>query len=414
MIRRAALLQNVSLAVASVVVAFVVLEVAVRLLVKERGGKEQREAHGYAIADPVLGWKKRPRATISFSRRDFVNTVTMNSEGLRDRERPVAKPPGEFRVLALGDSFVEAYMMKDDETPSARLRYYLASACGKNPAGTSGGAVDVDVINGGTFGYSTDQEYLVYDRDLHRYGPDVVVLFTYHNDLPPNLWGGDKPQLDFSTDPPRVANEPVASRFPQPDAPLPPEVVATPAEAKPFLRSDLLALVRSRLENAPPSIRPRLEALGVVRPLPRLDVNDEIALYSRNPFDHLVRAFGLFEDIVVALRKRVERDGAKLLIAYVPARFEVNPEDWERTKALYRIGDRRYDVRIVATKLAAASERSGIPFVDLTEALRATRGVFAGPYFATDSHWNAIGADAGARAVAGKLRELGWVPGCGG
>lgn len=384
------------------------VEAAARLLASNRGGKEQREAHRYATYDPVLGWRKTPGREVTFSRRDFVTTININSEGLRDRERPLQKPAGEFRVVALGDSFLEAYMMKDEETPTEKLRADLAAP-----------GCAVDVVNGGTFGYSTDQEYLAYDRDLHRYQPDVVVLFVYHNDIPPLLWGPDKPVLDFSTDPPRVSNEPVTSRFPdgavggadQPAAATP-SAPPTPEPSRPFLRSEALALIQARLEAAPPGLRERLEAIGLVSPLRPFDLNDELFLYARQPPEHLLRALKVFQQTLGALKRRVTKDGARLLVAYIPARFEVNPEDWERTQARYRIGNKRFDPRSLVFRLMTAASQEDVEFVDLTDALKATRGWFARPYFDTDSHWNARGAEAGAKAVAAKLRQLRWTPDC--
>lgn len=407
------LAQNVALAFVSLTLAFGALEIAARLLANNRGGKEQRETHRYAIYDPALGWKKGPGLGTTFIRRDFTTEVKMNSQGLRDPERPVGKPPGEFRVLALGDSFIEAFMMSDAETPSARLRSALARP-----------GCAVDVINGGTFGYSTDQEYVAYDRDLRRYGADVVVLFVYHNDIPPLLWGGIKPQLDASVDPPVILNEPVTNRFAtakdaanlddmgststlaSPAPPVPPP----PASGR--FHSVVLEALQDRLEATPPAVRERLQGLGLVPPLRYADLNDELLLYSRNPPEHLVRALGVFQQIVGALKRRVARDGARLLVAYIPSRIEVNPEDWERTQARYRIGNKRFDTRALVYRLMTIASREDVPFIDLTDALKAARGLFARPYFATDSHWNPRGAAAGAQAVADKLRALRWAPAC--
>lgn len=391
---------GLALSTASLLVTFVVLEAAVRLLSNDLGGKEQRETTRYTEYDPVLGWRKKANAEAAFSRRDYVTTIRTNSQGLRDRERPVAKPPGEFRVVAVGDSFVEAFMMADDQTPTAILRRAL-----ERPG------CPVDVVNGGTAGYSTDQEYLAYDRDLYRYEPDVVVLFVYHNDIPPLLWGADKPVLDLTVDPPAVRNEPVPSRFGSEAAsPSPDRVQALPP--RPFFRSDFLSAVSAQLESAPTALRERLEALGLLDPLRRLDLNDEILLYSRRPPAHLLRALGDFQRLLGMFQRRVERDGAKFLVAYIPSRIEVVPEDWERTKARYRIGEKRFDIRAVASRLVDAASEEHVTFLDLTRSLKEQVGLFRRPYFATDSHWNARGAAAGARAVAWDLRRRGWLPDC--
>ena len=76
-----------------------------------KGGKEQRERLSYTVADPILGWRKVPGASVTYSRREFTQHVRINSHGLRDREREYTAAPGTFRVLALGDSFVKAYQV---------------------------------------------------------------------------------------------------------------------------------------------------------------------------------------------------------------------------------------------------------------------------------------------------------------
>ena len=393
-----ALVQNLALSALSVAFVFAVCEVAVRLLVSKRGGKEQREAFRYATYDPVLGWRKTPGSEVTFSRPDFVTTFRINSQGLRDRERPVAKPSGEFRVVALGDSFIEAYTVGDADMPTVRLREELAA-----------GGCAVDVINGGTFGYSTDQEYLAYDRDLYRYQPDVVVLFVYHNDIPPLLWGPDKPVLDFSTEPPRVSNEPVKSRF----SIGPPPVTGPRPETASFFRSQALTLLRARLDRTPPWIRDRLEKLGLVPPILTFGLNDEMFLYARQPPEHLLRAIKAFQQTIGALNRRTARDGARLLVAYIPARFEVNADDWERTQTKYQIGTKWFDRRSLVFRLMTAAFQEGVEFVDLSDAIKAAQGFFSSPYLDNDNHWNARGSAVGARAVASKLQQLRWAPNCG-
>ena len=104
------------------------------------------------------------------------------------------------------------------------------------------------MINGGTVGYSTDQEYLFYRDEGRKYAPDVVLVFVYQNDIPylaqDEYIGYPKPRLDFSTDPPAVANEPV------PPYEAPPAAAAAAPEPVPSY------LARVREERAW-SARPR-------------------------------------------------------------------------------------------------------------------------------------------------------------
>jgi hypothetical protein len=57
--------------------------------------------------DDVIGATLRPGAASWFTRegRDYIR---INSDGLRDREHGIAKPPDTFRIAVLGDSYAEA------------------------------------------------------------------------------------------------------------------------------------------------------------------------------------------------------------------------------------------------------------------------------------------------------------------
>src|SRR5688572_3037601 len=99
-----------ALVLVSVAVTLAVLEGTARLLLPaDVQGKEAGTIALYTEHDPLLGWRKKPGAKAVFNRREYTVEVAINSLGLRDVERPYAAPASTFRVLALGDSFVEAY-----------------------------------------------------------------------------------------------------------------------------------------------------------------------------------------------------------------------------------------------------------------------------------------------------------------
>ena len=51
---------------------------------------------------------RKPRIKETYNQTEFDYEFSTNAEGLRDREHPVTKPPREFRVIAIGDSFTKA------------------------------------------------------------------------------------------------------------------------------------------------------------------------------------------------------------------------------------------------------------------------------------------------------------------
>src|SRR5882672_9037265 len=162
---------NLGLSLVVMAVTLLVMEGVAQVLTRRRGkGKEQNEFGQYQVPDPVLGWRNKPNARVLFRRREYQVEVRTNAQGLRDRER--SYEGSAFRVLALGDSFPEAYSVPLEQSVTQVLEQRLtAPAC------------PIEVINGGVAGYSTDQEYLAYRQEGVRYHPQVVVLFFCYNDV---------------------------------------------------------------------------------------------------------------------------------------------------------------------------------------------------------------------------------------
>jgi SGNH hydrolase-like domain, acetyltransferase AlgX len=390
---------NLALAAVSAAAVLAVAEVALRVLARSaRGGKEQRERNRYTEYDPVLGWRKTAGAAVLYDRREYHVEFRLNSHGLRGPERGYDKPAGVARVLALGDSFVEAFMVEEPQTVTARLEKDLgARGC------------RVEVINAGTVGYSTDQEYLFYREEGRKYAADVVVLFVYHNDIPylalDEYLGYPKPQLDFSTDPPRVANEPVP-RYDPASAP-------SPAAAAPErVPSYVVEVVKNGLERTSARTYNRLARLGLWEPLRTLPMNDELRLFHVPELGHLRRSWSAFTWTLQSLAKAVAASGGRLVIAYIPSRAEVSPRTWELTEARYGLDPAVYDRAAVRNRVRYITGRLGLPLVDLTDPLSRADRLLSPTYFRTDSHWNARGQDIAAGALSEFLATGGFVPRC--
>ena len=92
-------------------------------------------------------------------------SIQTNSLGLRG-DRPAAQAPaGTRRILVLGDETVLGPQLSDEETVPARLQQLLAR-----------NGVTAEVINGGVPGYSPLLSWLLFQHELERLRPDVVIL----------------------------------------------------------------------------------------------------------------------------------------------------------------------------------------------------------------------------------------------
>src|SRR5437762_1953744 len=78
--------------------------------------------------DEVAGGRLRPGAA-GWNRTEGEAYVQINSQGLRDREHSLDKPPGVYRIAVLGDSYAEAMQVAIDEAFWSLLPAQLES-CG--------------------------------------------------------------------------------------------------------------------------------------------------------------------------------------------------------------------------------------------------------------------------------------------
>lgn len=127
----------------------------------------------YRVDETTPYLLRAPSTVSSYGQPEFDFELRTNSLGLRDIEHPLDKAPGEFRVLAVGDSFTEGQGASFEETWTAVLGRHLDR-------------VDPDrytVMVGGVAG--SDPFYasrLLVDR-LLDYRPDLVLMVVNFSDI---------------------------------------------------------------------------------------------------------------------------------------------------------------------------------------------------------------------------------------
>lgn len=118
------------------------------------------------VSDPDLLYLPRP---------DFARgAVRINSHGFRDREFPVAKPPGTFRIVVLGDSIVWGHRLPLEDTFAKQLEGLLNARPGPGPT--------YEVLNFGVSGYSARQEVGIFRARAAAFQPDLVIVGFCVND----------------------------------------------------------------------------------------------------------------------------------------------------------------------------------------------------------------------------------------
>jgi lysophospholipase L1-like esterase len=124
------------------------------------------------VADPQLSFVHVPNGHAHLMGVD----VDINSQGLRDREYTLEKPPGTYRILMLGDSTTFGWGVRAEDTAAKILERELNAA---------GSDTRFEVINAGVGNYGTVQEVTYYRTRGRAFHPDVVVLVYFINDAEP-------------------------------------------------------------------------------------------------------------------------------------------------------------------------------------------------------------------------------------
>jgi hypothetical protein len=161
-------IKNLALLGASLAVAVVLGELALRIA-------------GFSYPnfwrpDPVVGTVLAPGME-GWQRDEGRAYVKVSSQGLRDREHPLAKPSNTYRIAILGDSYAEAMQVEQDKAFWALLPQKL-EACG------FAGGKKIETVNFGVSGYGTGHELLMLKSRVWPYSPDMVLLaFFPGNDV---------------------------------------------------------------------------------------------------------------------------------------------------------------------------------------------------------------------------------------
>jgi lysophospholipase L1-like esterase len=319
--------------------------------------------------DPLLGLTPNPGAQGVYVD-EGRGRVSINSHGMRDVERTVAKASGTFRIAVLGDSFTEALQVDREQAFPALVEKAL------NERKAFGGK-RVEVLNFGCSGYGTTQELLLLRHRVKAFAPDLVLLaFLPGNDLADNC-----KQLDPENRRPyfvRTGGKLVLDEsfrespyYRTRSAPLVPWLLD-------HLRIAQLAnAVRLRMRRLPGAVTPRagpiperFERKNRPSPSPapapppparQPGIEEKVFMPPADPlWEEIWRTT---EEVLVALRDEATAQGAKLAVVIVTDAMEVHPDPDARAELARALGvpDLLYPSRRLETFLTAR----GVPVLPL-------------------------------------------------
>lgn len=120
-------------------------------------------------------WELKPNLDVSFK----LAHLTTNSHGLADREYPLHKPVGTYRIAVLGDSYSMASGVDTDKNYHALLEKQLSASTGR----------PYEFINFAVGGFGLERYNATLEHKVPAWQPDAILLgycgFNDHFALPP-------------------------------------------------------------------------------------------------------------------------------------------------------------------------------------------------------------------------------------
>ncbi|MGE3912046.1 MAG: hypothetical protein AB7K36_21990 [Chloroflexota bacterium] len=398
--RRSLVLARLALMLAAILLPVMAMEAALRLAGPFLPGNYDTGA--YLTRHPRYGHYHPPNYSGWIKRDEYVVHVRTNAERQRGPAVPFQRTPGTYRILVLGDSFVEAVQVAEHERFLARLQEQLNAG---------GGPIRYELIDGGCGGWGAVQELLYLQEEGPRYQPDLVLLaFFVGNDVHNNSL---ELELEGNAN---AALKPYAERRPdgaltilEPDPPTP----TLPERVGFFLRE------RSALYNVVESgVMQKLSLDDLWASVRDLDGQRELSIreaevYATRLDSRWRVAWSLTDTLLGRIQAESTSQGARFGLMIVPTRAQVVPESWRQMTGSDEGKSRDFDPMLPNTMLAGITGRTSTPLLDLTPAFReVARQKAATPlYFARDQHWTAAGHDLAARQMADWLKSTGLIPG---
>ncbi len=320
--------------------------------------------------DPVLHHSLKPSSSYVLKTSEFEVEIRTNSMGFRDREYDPTDRD-KFKILVMGDSFVEGYGVIADSCFVRRVERDL------NLHGTIG----YRVFNFGVASYSPIIEYLLLRSRGLDLNPQLVILCFDMSDIQDDLLYGEFAELDSSGIPVKVVPRVLPSG--RPSWFLPQGAFGDFIRKYSYVYAFLSPLV-DRFKAEPIAGLTTLK--GRI-----LHTEDSVTGRWQRYFE---RSESYIKDVSDLLRAR----GINLLLVVYPWGHQVNANEWTEGRKLLGLEQRTYNSAIFSS-LERFAQRDSIPFLNMTETFRYHSNGHL--YYRIDEHWT----NEGHRVAADTLAE---------
>lgn len=318
--------------------------------------------------------------------------VEINSHGYRDHEWAVEKPPGTVRIAFLGDSYIAAMEVPEEQRISELIEARLNAEC------RGAGVKNFEVLNFAVTGYATAQLLDTMEHRASRFAVDSVLAFFYTGN---DLYGNS---LELDPEPNRVhyrlSDSGALERLPYTirDNPL-----------KRWLRahSKTYLFVRNRVKRLA-AVHRAMMNLGLMQEVARESDREaaepaepENTVEKLRQMQHLreappaiERAWELTDALLGALAEAVH-ESADLALVTIPTR----PELQEAAGTLNLEQPELWDYQQPIRRVAEICARRDLSCLSLIESMTREPDRIPEIFFEPGGHWTPYGHGVAAEAV---------------
>jgi hypothetical protein len=367
------------------------------------------QSRGYALRPGAEGWY----------RKEGEAHVRINSDGLRDREHSLTKPPDTIRIAVVGDSYPEALPVS--------LEKAFWWVMGRKVQECEAYPVKIEVLNFGVSGYGTAQELLTLRQQVWKYSPDIVMLaVTTNNDITDNSRALKKTEeipyfvyhdnhltLDDSFRDSRVfrLRQSGISRFGRwlRDHSRVVQAITQGHHGFKILLSSWRARRSQRVQPTPAHIDENGEARQKSDLISRTEELGADNLVYLEPVNAVWNdAWRVTEELILEMRDEVNARGARFVVVTLSNGPQVLPDPKLREAFMKRFGIT--DLFYPDDRIKSLGAREGIPVITLAPELQEfaeRNNVFLHGFEENigNGHWNATGHRVAGELIAKKMCE---------
>src|SRR3989338_553025 len=347
--------------------------------------------------DEILKFKGVPGSICESKTPEWHVVNKHNSLGLRSPEIKIEKSQDTFRILFLGDSFVQGYGVEEEESFPRLLEKELNTKFGGKPK--------VEVVNAGVPNYSPLIEYLYLKNEGLKLSPDLVILefdlTDFSNDLvysrEVNYAEREEPLGFMKKDNPEVKDQ---------------EVITKPASTEEMSSSKLLPFLPGDLKrffyDSSAIYRWISSQLKIMLGQPLADAEpDSLENFYTIVKDDTSSDEKLWEQPrknISLIRSLLADKSIPFVVSAHPHAVLVDGKEWNNGRLLHGLERGEVYSDRYFSQLANFLYSQNIPFISLLDYFRQTS--LRPLYFPFDGHFNTNGHKVAANGIMKELEKL--------